>query len=117
MIWKLVAIVILRTSSDLFMKGAVNGVDISPKSGILSGVMTVLLRPMLWIGLILGAANVVVWSSALQDFDLSYAYPFLSFSFVTIIIGGRVFFNERLDRFKILGVISITIGSMLLLFQ
>jgi multidrug transporter EmrE-like cation transporter len=117
MIWKLFAIVILRTAADLSFKASVFGIRLSPGSGLGKSILQVLSRPFLWIGLILGAANVVVWSSALQSFDLSYAYPFLSFSFVTIIIGGRVFFNETLDRYKTLGVACITLGSLLLFLQ
>jgi len=117
MIWKLFAIVILRTASDLSFKAAVFGIHLSPRKGLGSAIANVLRRPFLWAGLVLGAANVVVWSSALQSFDLSYAYPFLSFSFVTIIIGGRVFFNETLDRYKTLGIVSITLGSLILFLQ
>ncbi|NBV82933.1 hypothetical protein EBR57_02270 [bacterium] len=117
MIWKLIAIVILRTAADLSFKASVFGLHISPRAKLGRTVLKIISRPFLWMGLVLGALNVVVWSSALQDFDLSYAYPFLSFSFVTIIIGGRVFFNETLDRYKAIGVTCITIGSCLLLLQ
>lgn len=117
MIWKLFAIVILRTSADLSFKASVFGIRLSPGSGLGAAIIKVLSRPFLWMGLVLGAANVLVWSSALQTFDLSYAYPFLSFSFVTIIIGGRVFFNETLDRYKTIGVACITLGSLVLLLQ
>ncbi len=117
MIWKLIAVVMLRTASDLCMKGAVHRVDISPRAGLFRALGLVLMRPLLWIGLALGAANVMAWSSALKSFDLSYAYPFLSFSFVSIIMGGRIFFGEHLDRYKIMGVAFITVGSLLLLIQ
>jgi undecaprenyl phosphate-alpha-L-ara4N flippase subunit ArnE len=117
MIWKLVMIVLLRTAADLSFKGAVHDVNISPRSGLWIALGSILRRPLLWVGLALGAANVVAWSTILQHVDLSYAYPFLSFSFVAIIIGGRVLFKETLDSYKIWGVVCITAGSMLLLLQ
>lgn len=114
MIWKLIAVVFLRTASDLSFKGAVHGIHIPRNRALGRTILQILLKPLLWVGFLLGVANVFVWTSALESFDLSYAYPFLSFSFVTIILGGRIFFNETLDRYKLLGVISITIGSLLL---
>lgn len=114
--WKLFAIILLRSASDLSFKGAISGCVGSDRSPI-GWVVHWVSRPLLWVGLVLGTLNVVVWSSALKTFDLSYAYPFLSFSYVTIILGGRLFFNETLDRYKTIGVCIITMGSLLLLFQ
>jgi multidrug transporter EmrE-like cation transporter len=115
MIWKIVAVIVLRTASDLAFKGAMSRIQLNSIRAIIPALRQALRAPLLWIGFLLGLGNVAMWSSTLQDFDLSYAYPFLSFSFVTIILGGWFFFGEHMDRYKIGGITCITIGSLLLL--
>lgn len=68
-------------------------------------------NPLLWLGLVLSGVNMLAWTSTLESFDLSYAYPFLSVSYVTIIFSGWVFFNETLDRNKLIGVFFISLGA------
>lgn len=52
----------------------------------------------------------VFWFLALTKFDLSYAYPFMSLSFVFVLILSGVFFNESITLHKVAGVLLILIG-------
>jgi multidrug transporter EmrE-like cation transporter len=65
----------------------------------------------------LGAINVLLWPVALRYFELSYAYPFLSISFVLIILSGKWMFQEKLDIYKWVGILFIVAGSMSLFFK
>jgi drug/metabolite transporter (DMT)-like permease len=50
------------------------------------------------------------WFAALTKFDLNRAYPFVALSFVFVLIGSGLFFNEPITTPKVLGVVFIVIG-------
>ena len=53
------------------------------------------------------------WMAAMTKFDLSYAYPFMSLSFVLVLIFSAVFFHEPITAAKMLSVIFIVIGIII----
>jgi multidrug transporter EmrE-like cation transporter len=60
-----------------------------------------------WAGVGVAA---VCWIFALTKFDLSRAYPFMSSTFVLVLIGSAVFFHESLSPFKLAGLALIVAG-------
>lgn len=52
----------------------------------------------------------IVWIKLLQDFDLSFLYPLLSFSFVLIPIFSFILFDEFFSMGKIIGSCVIVLG-------
>lgn len=50
------------------------------------------------------------WMAALTKFELSYAYPFMSFSFVSVLILGVLLFNESISISKVLSMVLIIAG-------
>ena len=111
---KLVAVIIIRTCTDLSFKMAVRRLQFTSFSSVGKNLCAMLLNPFCWLGGFLGVANVVMWCSSLEDFDLSYAYPFLSISYITIILSGRFLFNESLDQQKLIGLCFIGLGAIAL---
>ena len=105
---KLLLVIIVRTCTDICFKMAVNHLQFSSVASIKESLKKMLGNYFLWLGLFFGLANLVAWSFSLQDFDLSYAYPFLSVSYITIILAGKVLFKEHLDRNKIIGIVFIS---------
>lgn len=57
---------------------------------------------------VFGAA--IAWVGALNHFELSYAYPFVSLSFAIVLVFSVWLFGENLSAAKIIGVTLITIG-------
>jgi len=53
------------------------------------------------------------WMAAMTKFDLSYAYPFMSLSFVFVLILSSLFFHETITAAKVLGVIFIMAGIII----
>jgi len=113
MIFKLLSVIVLRTLTDLSFKIAVNKLSINRNSLVKSAIQLIK-NPFLWGGLLFGALNVGMWCYSLKSSDLSYAYPFLSFSYVTIMIAGKLFFNEHFDKSKLTGMVLILCGVLLL---
>lgn len=50
------------------------------------------------------------WMAAMTKFDLSYAYPFTSLSFVLVLGFSAVFFHETITMFKVVGLLLIVTG-------
>ncbi len=117
MSWLLIAIVMTRTVSDILMKKSVNLLNFDTKQSVWPNVKALLRNPVFGLGVFLGALNVLLWPVALRYFELSYAYPFLSISFVLIILAGKWMFHEKLDIYKWVGIVFIVAGSMSLFFK
>ena len=54
----------------------------------------------------------LAWMAALTRFELSYAYPFMSLSFVLVLVMSVAFLGETLTLSKVLGVVLIGIGTV-----
>jgi len=50
------------------------------------------------------------WAAALGKFDLSYAYPFTSLAYVTVLFLSAPLFRESLSMPKLLGTAIIVVG-------
>jgi multidrug transporter EmrE-like cation transporter len=111
---KLILVIIIRTLGDVSFKAAVHKLDFNSISDFKGNLKKMITSPFLWMGFGFGLANMVAWGMSLEDFDLSYAYPFLSISYVTIILTGTLLFKETLDKNKIIGILFIVAGALTL---
>ena len=53
------------------------------------------------------------WMAAMTKFDISFAYPFMSLSFVLVFGFSVLFFHEPFTWFKLLGLVLILSGIAL----
>lgn len=80
----------------------------------LKAVTTVILDPLIVIGLLLYFAAAIVWLLVLSKVPVSLAYPFVAFGFVLTGIMGRVLFHEMLSLQKLIGILLICLGVVFL---
>jgi multidrug transporter EmrE-like cation transporter len=68
-----------------------------------------------WIISVFAAALAasVTWGAALKKFDLSFAYPFMSLSFVLVLVLSAAFFAESMTAAKVTGVVLICAGLVI----
>ena len=78
--------------------------------GKLRFVVQVLFDPFILSGLAAAFLASVFWMAAMTKFDLSYAYPFMSLSFVLVMILSGLLFRESVDVYKITGLALIVVG-------
>ena len=104
----------IRICTDLCFKGAVNTVEFRSVLSFFQDFRGLLLKPIFWLAIGLGLFNFWLWCLVLSYFELSYAYPFFSVCFVFIMLGGKVFFDESLDRYKTSGMFCILFAAVLL---
>jgi multidrug transporter EmrE-like cation transporter len=53
------------------------------------------------------------WMLALTEFDLSFAYPFMSLSFLLVFFLSAYFFNEEINSNKIIGLCLVVFGLII----
>lgn len=74
----------------------------------------VIFNPWVFSGLLLYVFSTGIWLIVLSRTGLSFCYPFISISYVLIIISARIFQNELIDIYKAVGVTLIILGVIML---
>ena len=69
-----------------------------------------LLDPYIFSSFVAAFLASLTWIAALTKFEISYAYPFMSLSFVIVLFFSYLLFNEPLTLNKMVGIILIMIG-------
>lgn len=71
---------------------------------------TFLLVPMTWLGVAFWAVELVAWTVVLAEAPLSIAFPLMSLSYATIAICAAIFFKEKIDMRRLVGITLILGG-------
>ena len=71
-----------------------------------------LLNPWILSGFASAFVAALAWMAAMTKFDLSHAYPFMSFAFVLVLFLSVFFFHEPLSWPKIAGM-ALIVGGIL----
>ena len=75
-------------------------------------LLKLLLNPWV-ISSVLGAfLAMLCWMAAMTQLPLSYAYPFMSLSFVLVLVLSSLMLGEPLNTYKVLGVALIMVGVL-----
>lgn len=73
-------------------------------------LIKLLLDPIIFSGFVSAFVASLFWMAAMTKFDISYAYPFMSLSFILVFIISIFIFNEPFTINKLIGLIFIAIG-------
>ena len=73
-------------------------------------VLACFLNPFIILGFVSALVASLCWMAAMTKFDLSYAYPFMSLSFVLVLILSAFLFHEPVTVYKIVGLGLIVAG-------
>ena len=109
--------ILLTVYGQIVIKWQINSAGVFPGEtvGKIFFILRLLLNPWV-ISSFLGAFLAsLTWMAALTKFSLSFAYPFMSLSFVLVMILSSVYFYEAITIPKAVGmgliVVGIIIGS------
>lgn len=67
-------------------------------------------NPLLIIGIAIFGISTLLWLFALAKADLSFAYPFLSLTYLAVLIGGAFLFGDKVTLPRVLGFAVIIAG-------
>jgi multidrug transporter EmrE-like cation transporter len=110
----ILAVVTTNAMSQILLKLGMNTVGKFEFGGnsLLRMLPVVALNPY-----VVGGFAVLVFSMglhlmALSRVDLSFAYPFLSVSYVLVLLAGYFWFGEAVNAYRIIGITLICFGTL-----
>ena len=72
------------------------------------------LSPYFWGAMLADVGSFVAWMLILKKSNLSFATPFISVQYITILIGSYVLFHEPINLAHVVGVGCIVAGLLLI---
>jgi len=104
--------IIFTVYGQIVIKWQAMQAGILPSGGIdkFLFLLRLVLNPWVLSGLFAAFLASLTWMAAMTKLPLSHAYPFVSFSFVLVVLSGALFFHEPLTWPKITGMILIVAG-------
>jgi multidrug transporter EmrE-like cation transporter len=106
------AAIVLTLYGQLVVKWQVNVLGTRP-AGVeqnLTFLFRMLTSPWVLSGFAAAFGAAMVWMLAVSRLDLSYAYPFMSLTFPSILLLSYVFFKEPVSIGNVVGVGFIVLG-------
>ena len=76
----------------------------------ISFLLKLLIDPFIFSGFLSALVAALFWMAVMTKSDLSYAFPFMSLSFILVLIASSVAFGELITVNKIVGLSLIVIG-------
>lgn len=73
-------------------------------------LLKLLLDPLVLSGFFSAFVASIFWMGAMTKFDISYAYPFMSLSFVLVFLLSVLLFHEPVTVQKVVGMVFIITG-------
>lgn len=74
----------------------------------------VIKNPLVITGLFLYVISAAVWLIVLSAVDLSFAYPFLGFTYVMVLVISKFILKEDVSPIRWVGALIITIGVVVI---
>lgn len=110
----LLASMFLGVAGQIFIKKGLSSlgtVDFS--AGLLASYAKIFLSPFVFVGISIYFLGVFFWLYALSKVDLSYAFPFVSLSYILVLVFSSVFLGEHVTILRWAGVLLISAGVAL----
>lgn len=104
--------VLLGAVGQLMLKSAANSMgklELSPQL-----LVTMATNPRLILAVAIYGVSAVFWLLALSRADLSFVYPFLSLTYIAVLLGSTFLFNEVINPTRVLGF-AVIIGGLLII--
>lgn len=102
--------VIINTGAQLLLKNGAKSLDFS--QSIPTIFLSMISNLYIWGGGIIFVISFLLWLYLLNQFELSFLYPFGSLAFVLAAVGGWFLFSENLSFCRIFGIFAIFIGVL-----
>lgn len=100
--------VLFAGCGQLIFKAALN--DIGELELSVDMFISMATSPLLLLGLAVFGVSAFLWLIALMKADLSFAFPFISLSYVIVLLGGAILFDEKITALRMFGFVLIVAG-------
>ena len=107
--------VFLNAMAQLLIKrGMIYNEFVFSFSNIFQNIEKIIFNPFIILGLICMVLSMITHIISLSKFDVSYAFPFISISYVIVFLGGYLLFKEDLNFLRLTGLLVIILGTILI---
>jgi multidrug transporter EmrE-like cation transporter len=114
-VYILIAVLAAATGEVLMKKGMIRIGALTLTLNRLGSILwCVGTNPYVILGLFAYVCGMVFWLAALSRVDLSYAYPFVSLSYVVLLVASWQLFKERITLMRLLGTLVVGLGVFLI---
>lgn len=79
-----------------------------------ASIYTVLMNPYVLLGFVMYGLSTIFWLIALSKKELSFVYPFISLTYVLVLILSSLVLKESIGLNKIAGTLAIMIGLIII---
>jgi drug/metabolite transporter (DMT)-like permease len=115
LIYILVAVLASAVGQLVLKKGMSSMGVLTLGTGQLGSILArIITNPYVLLGLVIYACGTLFWLVALSRVDLSYAYPFVSFSYVVMLVASWLLLNEQISLLRIAGSAVVILGVLLI---
>jgi len=80
----------------------------------LATLSTVLLNPYVLLGFVMYALSTIFWLIALSKKELSFVYPFISLTYIIVLVLSSLVLKESMGVSKLVGTLIIIIGLIII---
>jgi drug/metabolite transporter (DMT)-like permease len=105
---------ILAVAGQLLFKLGMTRVGKVYVSQFLSKIRFIIFNPYIILGMFLYVVSAGVWLTILSRIDLSFAYPMLSLSYVSVVFFSGILLKEKISWVRWAGVAIICAGVFLI---
>lgn len=111
----LISIFLVTASQLLFKKGTVIlAKQPEGEAGWIDRILRMLFQKHIFSGLLLNGLAAASWLLALSNLELSFIFPFLGLNYILIPLLAALVFQEKLSRYRLLGIVVICVGIFLI---
>lgn len=89
-------------------------VNAEDKIKLVISLIKAVFNPYIFLGLSCAVVAAFCWINVLTKLKLSFAYPFLSFSYVLVLLSSFIFLGENIKTIQWVGVGVISLGIVLI---
>jgi drug/metabolite transporter (DMT)-like permease len=79
-----------------------------------ASLSTVLLNPYVLLGFVMYGLSAFFWLIALSKKDLSFVYPFISLTYILVLVLSSLVLKESIGANKLVGTLIIIVGLIII---
>lgn len=107
---------LIGSTGQIFLKKGLNELGpITLKDVLGPHVFKVVFQPFIFAGIAAYAFSMLLWIYALSNFDVSFAFPLVSLSYVFAGIFSTIFLKETIPMMRWAGIIVIVTGCFMII--
>ncbi len=114
-VFLLVGDILANAGAHVLIKEGMSRHGVEASKNMKDALVRILLNPFAMGGILAYGLSFLFYAALLSKVDLSFAYPFcIGAAFLLVLAGSMLFFGERLNRWRLGGIMAIFLGILVM---